>query len=98
MLVYHTSSGMGNSFQQLHTYFQRIWNESCVKENKGHIKESVIQKEFEQLSRRYAIGELAKSRSDIVIQTPYAVCNNDMYDVLKNMDIEADVSIILNAV
>lgn len=142
VLVYNTSSETGNSFGQLNDYFQKIWNEPCVKKSEGRLKESVIQKEFEQFSKRYdtltekhgdfarfdawledtydadkitlisngihpgnkepkvlyTIGELAKERNEIVIQTPYAVCNNYMYDVLKNMKSEADVSIILNAV
>ncbi len=44
------------------------------------------------------IEELMAEGKHIIIQTPYAVCDGRMYDLLENVSKSADVSIILNAV
>lgn len=44
------------------------------------------------------LEELMTEGEDVIIQTPYVICNSAMYDVLKNTSRSARVSIILNAV
>lgn len=56
---------------------------------KAERKEPVILECLEEL--------LTKSES-VFIQTPYAICNGKMYDMLSRINESADVSIILNAV
>lgn len=41
---------------------------------------------------------LAEQSENILIQTPYAICNDYMYETLKRMEETADIKIILNAV
>ncbi len=45
-----------------------------------------------------AIQELCKDSNDIVIQTPYVICDSYMYSVLAQMEETAEVRILLNAV
>ena len=45
-----------------------------------------------------AIAYLMGEGNDILIQTPYAICDDYMYDVLKDTADRAQVQIILNAV
>lgn len=44
------------------------------------------------------IMELAKSGEDVLIQTPYIICNNEMYGALAEISESADVKIMINAV
>ena len=44
------------------------------------------------------IRALAKDSEDVVIQTPYVICNSYMYQTLEQMENSAAVKIILNAV
>ncbi len=45
-----------------------------------------------------AIAYLAGEGEDILIQTPYAICDDYMYDVLRDIADRAQVQIVLNAV
>lgn len=44
------------------------------------------------------IGRLAEKGSDVLIQTPYIICDRYMYGILENMADSAKLGIILNAV
>ena len=44
------------------------------------------------------IGYIAGQGEDVVIQTPYVICNSYMYQELKGISEKADLKIILNAV
>lgn len=46
----------------------------------------------------YMIGQLADGADEVIIQTPYAICNKYMYSVLHDMGEHADLKIMLNAV
>lgn len=46
----------------------------------------------------YAIGQLAAKGKNVIIQSPYVICNRDMYEVLEHMEAEGNVRIFLNAV
>ena len=41
---------------------------------------------------------ITDGQDDVLIQTPYVICNRYMYDALRQITDEADVKIILNAV
>lgn len=45
-----------------------------------------------------AIGYLSQNAGQVIIQTPYVICNSYMYGVLQEMSGHANVQIILNAV
>ena len=45
-----------------------------------------------------AIGYIAGQGDDVVIQTPYVICNSYMYQELKEISEKAELKIILNAV
>ncbi|MGN0169473.1 MAG: phosphatidylserine/phosphatidylglycerophosphate/cardiolipin synthase family protein [Lachnospiraceae bacterium] len=44
------------------------------------------------------IAMLADGQEDVLIQTPYVICDSYMYDLLRRISDEAEVKIILNAV
>lgn len=46
----------------------------------------------------YTIEQLALNGKEVIIQTPYVICNQAMYDTLTRMEANAEVSIFLNAV
>lgn len=46
----------------------------------------------------YALGWLAQNRREVLIQTPYVICDQAMYDALRDMGERAKVQIFLNAV
>ena len=46
----------------------------------------------------YTIERLTEQAEDVFIQTPYAICSKEMYEVLRNMEHNAEVRIMLNAV
>ena len=46
----------------------------------------------------YTIGELAKKGTDVMIQTPYVICNDAMYGTLQKISENARLDILLNAV
>ena len=45
-----------------------------------------------------AIEALALQGENVIIQTPYVICNNYMYEVLENVSKKAETKVILNAV
>ena len=45
-----------------------------------------------------AIGYIAGQGEEVVIQTPYVICNSYMYQKLKQISEKADLKIVLNAV
>jgi len=46
----------------------------------------------------YAIRELAVQGKDVLIQTPYIICNREMYEVLEEIAGNANLRILINAV
>lgn len=44
------------------------------------------------------IGQLAEESDEVLIQTPYVICNSYMYHTLEQIERSSDVKIILNAV
>lgn len=46
----------------------------------------------------YALEQLSAGAESILIQSPYAICNDEMYSVLRNMSKDAEVKLYLNAV
>lgn len=142
ILVYETEPGRGESLQQLMAYFEKIWEEPCVQEEEGKLKETILEQQYEMFQKRYeglrekyedigqfegweeetfavnkmtlvsnetgagrkeprvlsVIGELAKDSDEVLIQTPYVICNFQMYQTLEQIEKNANVKIILNAV
>ena len=141
ILVYDTTGGKGDSLQQLSTYFEKIWQEPCVKVKKKGNQESYKEEYslfadlYEKLKEQYpdmesftqwdevtypadkitlisngtravkkkpqilqTIVGITDGQDDVLIQTPYVICNRYMYDALRQITDEADVKIILNAV
>lgn len=46
----------------------------------------------------YAIRELALKGRDVLIQTPYIICNREMYEVLEEISENAQLQVMINAV
>ncbi len=46
----------------------------------------------------YAIEQLAQEADEVIIQTPYVICNEYMYSVLQNIEKKAELKIFINAV
>lgn len=46
----------------------------------------------------YAISGLASEADEVIIQTPYVICNKYMYSVLQNIKKDAELKIFINAV
>lgn len=46
----------------------------------------------------YAIEQLAAKGKNVTIQSPYVICNREMYEALEHMEAEGEVKIFLNAV
>lgn len=141
ILVYDTTGGKGESLQQLQAYFERIWQEPCVKQTKKSDPQDYTEEYalftdlYKELKEKYpdiesytqweeatypadkitlisngiaakkkspdvlkTIAMLADGQEDVLIQTPYVICNSYMYDTLRQISEEAEVKIILNAV
>lgn len=142
MLVYDTSGGKGESLLKLREYFERIWEEPCVRGKRAGGDRDTYAAQYEELRLRYAglleeypdmesfdgweeatcsadkitlldngtaagrkapqilqaVEYLALKGKDIIIQTPYVICDGVMYDVLQNIADHAELKIILNAV
>ena len=74
------------------------WKEETFKVNKITLisnETGAYRKAPQMLS---AIRKLAKDSEDVMIQTPYVICNPYMYQTLEQVENSADVKIILNAV
>lgn len=137
ILVYETTPGRGNSYQQLQDYFEQIWKlPYCENYRKKKIHTQNLEKHYGELKKKYPQAfirtdweketietngiELCvnpmeaenkeprlwerlvyemKQDNDILIQTPYIICNKKMYEDLT--DICADnskVEMVINAV
>lgn len=46
----------------------------------------------------YTIGELADNADEVIIQTPYIICDKYMYSVLRDIEKHADLKIMINSV
>ncbi len=46
----------------------------------------------------YTIGELADNADEVIIQTPYIICDKHMYSVLRDIEKHADLKIMINSV
>ena len=46
----------------------------------------------------YALEQLAAKGEEVIIQTPYVICNREMYKTLEHIESGAEVKIFLNAV
>ena len=74
------------------------WQEETFEVNKITLisnETGAYRKEPRMLS---VIERLAENREEVLIQTPYVICNSRMYQTLEQMEEDADVKIILNAV
>lgn len=92
-----------NRYEELRSKYKNIeqyhsWEEVTFEVNKITLisnEQSVANKSPQILS---VIEHLAEESENILIQTPYVICNDYMYETLKRMEESADIKIILNAV
>lgn len=74
------------------------WIEDTYPANKITLINNGIAAAKKQPVMLYELEYIMKQGTDVVIQTPYVICDKNMYKVLSNVSSEADVKIILNAV
>lgn len=94
---------LSNRYEELRSEYENIeqyhsWEEATFEVNQITLisnEQNATNKSPRILS---VIEHLAKESENILIQTPYAICNDYMYDTLKGMEETTDIKIILNAV
>lgn len=74
------------------------WEEVTWEANKITLLTNGTKPQNRQPRVLYAMQQVAAGGKDIIIQTPYAICNKYMYSVLEDMESTAEVKLILNAV
>lgn len=74
------------------------WKEETFKVNKITLISNETGAYRKAPQMLFAIRKLAKDSEDVMIQTPYVICNPYMYQTLEQVENSADVKIILNAV
>lgn len=90
------SEELRNEYENIEQYHN--WEEATFEVNKITLisnEQNASNKSPQILS---VIEHLAKESENILIQTPYVICNDYMYDTLKRIEETADIKIILNAV
>lgn len=74
------------------------WLEDTYPANKITLIDNGIAAAKKKPVMLYELEYIMKQGTDVVIQTPYVICDKNMYGVLSNVSENADVKIILNAV
>lgn len=74
------------------------WIEDTYPANKITLIDNGVAAKKKKPVMLYELEYIMKQGTDVVIQTPYVICDNNMYEVLSNVSRSADVKIILNAV
>lgn len=142
ILVCASGKKTGQSLQEVQEYFQKIWEEPCVRKKglkkTGDIAASaqMLRNHYQELKGKYqddvekftaweeatfpvnsialltngtgaenkspqvldVIGQMAVKGQNVLIQTPYIICDSHMYEVLESIADNAELNIILNAV
>lgn len=83
-------------YEDIDTY--NAWMEDTVSADKITLLSNGTHAKNKEPRVLYAIEQLAKRGRQVVIQTPYIICNKYMYSVLNNIAENADVDIFINAV
>lgn len=74
------------------------WLEDTIPANKITFLHNGIRARKKDPVMLYELEHIMEQGKDVIIQTPYVICNDKMYEVLANVREHADVRIILNAV
>ena len=137
ILVYETTPGQGNSYQQLQDYFWQIWKlPYCENYREKKVRTKNLEKHYEKIRKKYPqaftltdweketiaansielcvnpmeaenkeprlwerlVYEMRQDQ-DILIQTPYIICNKKMYEDLTEIcSDDTKVEMVINAV
>ncbi len=74
------------------------WQEDTFEADKITLVTNGTKAENKEPRVLFTIEKLAEKGKEVVIQTPYAICNDAMYETLKKISENARLDIILNAV
>lgn len=74
------------------------WEEATIEANKITLLSNGTQAANKEPKLLYALEQLTLGSEEVLIQTPYVICDEAMYDVLENIEETSEVKIILNAV
>lgn len=74
------------------------WYENTLEANRITLISNQIHPGNKEPRVLYAIEQLTGDADEVIIQTPYVICNNYMYSVLENIDKSAELKLVINAV
>ena len=74
------------------------WNEETFEVNKITLVSNETGAHRKDPQILSVLGQLAEQSDEVLIQTPYVICNSYMYQTLEQIEKNSDVKIILNAV
>ncbi|MDO4459163.1 MAG: phospholipase D family protein [Clostridia bacterium] len=74
------------------------WEESTYPAKKISLLNNGTNTGRKQPRLLYAISELAENADEVIIQTPYIICNKEMYSTIVSMSENSKVSFYINAV
>ena len=83
-------------YQDLETY--SAWEKDTEETNKITLIHNGTQAGRKAPQVLQAIQYLSENAKHVIIQTPYVICNDDMYEVLQGISDHAKLQIVLNAV
>ena len=83
-------------YQDLETY--SAWEKDTEETNKITLIHNGTQAGRKTPQVLQAIQYLSENAKHVIIQTPYVICNDDMYEVLQGISDHAKLQIVLNAV
>ena len=83
-------------YQDLETY--SAWEKDTEETNKITLIHNGTQAGRKTPQVLQAIQYLSEHAKHVIIQTPYVICNDDMYEVLQGISDHAKLQIVLNAV
>lgn len=74
------------------------WYDSTLEADKITLISNGTAPENKEPRVLYTIGELADNADEVIIQTPYIICDKYMYSVLRDIEKHADLKIMINSV
>ena len=83
-------------YHDLETY--SVWEKDTEETNKITLLHNGTQAGRKTPQVLQAIQYLSEHAKHVIIQTPYVICNDDMYEVLRRISDHAKLQIVLNAV
>jgi len=74
------------------------WHDSTFEADRITLISNEICAENKEPRVLYSMEQLALAADEVIIQTPYVICNGYMYSLLQNIGREAELKIFINAV